>query len=163
MPVSARPQERRWPLELTPGVLRQLDRELLSYFLHRTGSSEVARELRQEVWVAAHGYRGESSLRHYLFAIARRQLASHYRIKRRSLVPLPELRDELDVEHVVLCREVAAAVDRVPEPFRAALRQLLAGRDGSESAAKLGCQEPTLRSRLHRGRQALRAELRAGI
>lgn len=162
MPASARLPEQRWPLELTPGVLRQLDRELLSYFLRRTGSIEVARELRLEAWVAAYRYRGESSLRQYLFAVARRQLASHYRVKRRSFVPLPDLRDDLDVEQVVLCREVVAAVERVPEPFRAALIQFLAGRDGSESAATLGCQEPTLRSRLHRGRQALRTQLGAG-
>ncbi|EDM73927.1 hypothetical protein PPSIR1_14805 [Plesiocystis pacifica SIR-1] len=100
-----------------PGVLQQFDRELLSYFLRRTGSIEVARDLRQEVWVAVHRYRGESSPRHYLFAIARRQLAGHYRVKHRTFLPLPEIQDDLDVERASYAAKLSRPLIASPSRF----------------------------------------------
>lgn len=152
-------------------TLRELDRALVDFVRRRTGNRQVARDITQQVWLAAWRFRGESSARHFLFTVARRQVAEWFRSRQRSQVTdLEHLPEDLGllaldtplstrVERAEQIRRLRAALFQVPQPFQRALRLRLAGMDNAEVAAAMGCSPNTARSRLYRGRQALLAVL----
>jgi len=144
------------------------------FFRNKTDLKETE-DLIQRTFLAcaesAHGYRGEGSFRAYLFVIARRQLIDHIHRKTRD-----EGRAEPDLtvasiadigfspsaivaklqEHEI----IAEAMRRIPVDFQITLElyyweQLR----GAELAAVLGVAPATVRTRLHRAREAMRAAL----
>ncbi len=123
-------------------------------------------------WRAAGGFRGGDSARAWLFTIGRHALL---RLRRRrvdepaDLVPLEALGCEAGwggepaVEPAGGDRraQLTAALGRLAPPDREVivLREL-EGFSGEEAAALLGLELPALKSRLHRARLRLAAELR---
>ena len=130
----------------------------------------LARDLAQEIWIKV--YRGLSSFdlerrfRPWLFAIALNHVRDHGRkLGRRprgvhfeDLQVEPVARDPRDLERREERRAIAAALARVPEPFRTALQLVdVVGLDYEEAAASLECSKGTVKSRVHRGRLAFQA------
>ena len=141
-------------------VFRALQRPVYAYFLRLVGNKPDAEELTQETFVracsAALRFRGDSSVRTWIFGIARRVLLE---ASRAGLFDRPsELADRpspagdpdtrIDLERAfaslgVADREVLMLVD-------------VLGFGPSEAAATVGVTPETLRVRLHRARTRLR-------
>lgn len=143
---------------------------LLNLLIHEVGERNLAEEVLQDVmmaaWQGAGRFRGESQVRTWLVAIAKRQAS-----KTRERCRLPEhtpLND--DRPDPADQTNPAAAFDQAVEQdaLRQAIRQLpleqqealelvfFRGMSGSDAASQLGVPLNTLKSRLHRARQTLR-------
>lgn len=134
------------------------------------GRPEVAEDLLQETFIeavrSAHTFRGESSLRTWLCAIAKRRLSRHYEAERRAAV----VRAGLSVVTGGAGGDRSTDVDRRDEVTRAlgalpALhRQVLVlkyldDRSVEEIADELGRTRVQVQSLLQRARAGLRSEL----
>jgi RNA polymerase sigma-70 factor (ECF subfamily) len=153
-------------------------------FLYRlTGDLALAEDLGQETFLRVyrkatqfqgHGTGGvSSSVRSWIFAIARNLAVDHERLRfrllgrggrARSLGSAPELEGGEPPDRHAERQEVRAAVTRaiatLPEPFRSALLLVDISRLPYEEAAlALGCGTKTLSSRLARARRQLRDRL----
>lgn len=155
-----------WPLDLDKRTLRALNRELYRYVARQTGSPQAAEDITQDVWLACQRYRGESSVRSFVFAVARRRVAEWFRQGKRErarLVALPELVDQGEMMPSLYAQSEDAArlrtwVAELPEPFRGTMRLWLTGMPPKAIAAELGCSQNTVRSRMFRGRSMLLAK-----
>lgn len=153
---------------------------LFRYLRSLVRSDEAAEDALQEVlvgvWRGASGYRAETSPRAWVFSLARRQAARTWR--RRVGEPVdPDPLDVLgraagfactdaDPEALVSRAEdeeqLRAALDRLSEADREVLvLRDLEGLSGAEAAEVLGLELAALKTRLHRARLRLMAELRA--
>ncbi|SDC53889.1 RNA polymerase sigma factor [Actinokineospora iranica] len=137
--------------------------------LHRlTSNAAVAEEVLQETWLAvwqsAGGFRGESSVRSWLFGVCRRQ--AHNRLRRSAFVEvdLAEVAEPPDpdpaVEDQVLARAdheaLVSAIDELPEHLRAALALVLTEEmTYPEVAEALGVPVGTVKSRMSHARRRL--------
>jgi RNA polymerase sigma-70 factor (ECF subfamily) len=137
-----------------------------------TSDAGVAEEILQETWLAvwqsAGSFRAESSVRGWLYGVARRQ--AHNRLRRASVVEvdLAEAAEVADatpgVEDRVLAgaeqQALAAAVTELPEHLREVLVLVLA-EDLSypEVSAALGIPVGTVKSRMSHARRQLSARL----
>ena len=116
-------------------------------------------------------FRGDSSFRTYLFVIARRELYDHIERKARAArreVPdfgVTSIRDGGETPSMVaLAREhhaiIAEAMLQIPVDFQITLELFYWEQlRGPELAEVLGISPTTVRTRLHRARQALRGKL----
>lgn len=113
-------------------------------------------------------FRGECSFRTFLFAIARKNLLKYYRAKSRDREVDPAVSSVWDLgtspSSAVARRERAEllliALQRVPIDFQLALElHYWEGLAAAEIATVLDIDPGTARTRLHRGRKALRAAL----
>lgn len=138
-------------------------------------SPEDAEDALQECFVAAWRtagtFRGDSSARGWLFAIARNAFRRQHRRRAgepAELDPLEALGtqagwgSESDFSHRFEVRqELEWALAQVPEEERrAVLLRDIEGLSGSEAADALGLSQGAMKSRLHRGRLHLMAVLR---
>lgn len=112
-------------------------------------------------------WRRRGSLRSWLFSMLYRTHIDHRRRRQRRELPAgPEAIDAAiaqppNQDHRVECRDIGEALDRLPEEQRdVVLLVALEGVAYDEAAEILNLPIGTVRSRLSRGRQALR-ELRA--
>ena len=143
-------------------VFRRHQREVYAYFLRTVGRPSEAEELAQETFVRACGaalrFRGDSSVRTWIFGIARRVLLEASRAGLFERVPTPEDRsgyppavsaeERLDLERALASlppsdREVLVMVD-------------VLGFEPTAAAAVAGVTADTYRVRLHRARRRLR-------
>jgi RNA polymerase sigma-70 factor (ECF subfamily) len=142
-------------------VFRTHQRGLYAYFLRTVGDARAAEELTQETFYRACAgalrFRGDSSIRTWLFGIARRVLLEHLRETARVTPaaeppePLPDDPagdDRVDLERAfrrlsVADRELLMLVD-------------VLGFEPREAAATLATDTGTVRVRLHRARRRLR-------
>ena len=145
---------------------------ILGYALRRTASPDDAADILAETFLAAWRRLDEVPAgdegRLWLYGVARRVLANHYRGERRRSALADRLRAELTESYVPPefdgeAARIAAALRRLPERQR----ELLAlnaweGLDYGEIAVVLGCSRNAVRIRLHRARASLAAEL-AGV
>jgi RNA polymerase sigma-70 factor, ECF subfamily len=151
--------------------------------LHLLGDHNEALDLSQEVFLSVfrtiHRFRGQSALRTWIFRIVVNQARNRQRWWRRrrrldqvsldefiaSHGDLPAVRDQATPDRVLGQKELAAriqsALDRLPFEQRSAivLREI-DGLSYDEIAFSLGIAIGTVRSRLARAREALRAQLR---
>jgi RNA polymerase sigma-70 factor (ECF subfamily) len=142
---------------------------ILGYALRRTASPDDAADILAETFLAAWRRLGEvpagDEARLWLYGVARRVLANHYRGERRRSALTGRLRAELASSYVPPefdgePARIARALRRLPERQR----ELLAlnaweGLDYGEIATVLGCSRNAVRIRLHRARASLAAEL----
>jgi RNA polymerase sigma-70 factor (ECF subfamily) len=139
---------------------------------------QQAEDVLQETFLAAFRfagtYRGDAPVRSWLFTIARH--AAHRLARKRSEVAADERSIEMlghaagwgtdDVERAAVRAEqhaqLTAALERLPEGEREvlALRDA-AGLSSEDTAGALGVSVAAMKSRLHRARLHLAAELRA--
>jgi RNA polymerase sigma-70 factor (ECF subfamily) len=134
------------------------------------GRAHVAEDLLQETLIeavrSASTFRGESSLRTWLCAIARRRLGRHYESERRTAVVraglsvVPDL-DPTDVGADIDRRdEVTRALGNLPPLHRQVLvLKYLDDRSVEEIAEELGRSRVQVQSMLQRARAGLRHEL----
>ena len=140
----------------------------------RVGGDETAAEdLVQETLVEAirssHTFRGESALRTWVCAIARRRLARHYEAERRQAVAesgltllgaVPWDGTDTDLERR---DEIVRALGRLPVLHRQVLvRKYLDDWSVADIAAELGRTAVQVQSLLQRARDGLRQELEGG-
>jgi RNA polymerase sigma-70 factor (ECF subfamily) len=155
---------RRWP-------------DVYRFAVHMTGAPAVAEDVAQDVFMAviADGHRykaGRSGVLAWLLGIARNQARRRlWRDRRLDPLPDPEARIEKPLA-VEIDPIVGLARDRQVDTVRRALRQLpvsyrevvvlcdLQELTYVEAAGVVGCAIGTVRSRLHRGRALLGAQLR---
>jgi RNA polymerase sigma-70 factor (ECF subfamily) len=148
---------------------------LVSFATHLTGSREGAEDVAQETFLRmlerTHDYREQGKVNAYLFRIAANLVRSQERKRRRrqliSSIFLERERPAFDPaqQKRLLGREageqIGRALARVPHPYRAALvLSYVEGLPLKEIADILGCRDGTVKSRIHRGLNHLRAELR---
>jgi RNA polymerase sigma-70 factor (ECF subfamily) len=149
------------------------DRSLRAYCGHRTRDSHEADELRQEVlvrvWTKADSFDGRSSLQTWLYRLVANLAIDGHRRRSRLPVPvaeLPEPRAGGAVEpeaDAVRAADVRRALARLAPHYRKVV--FLADYcdlSDHDIAARCGIARTTVRTRLHRGRNALRGVLRAG-
>ncbi len=154
-------------------VSRYGDR-VVGYLCRLTGNRSRAEDLAQETFLRLYEkrelYREQGRLAAFLYRMATRLCASEQRrLARRDLFGriflLPHDDDgpatpQTDVLADEAQREVAAALASVPLEWRAPLVLFLVeGLSYQEIAEVLGCREGTVKSRLSRGRAALRKKL----
>ncbi|WP_369848335.1 RNA polymerase sigma factor [Deinococcus sp. NW-56] len=179
MALNSLPDEQLVPLAAHPGPHREAAFEVLvrrhSPRLHRLASGLVgpgsADDVLQEVWVSvyrsAQGFRREAQFTTWLHRIALN--ACHKALAARSALPLDEAPEPTAPhnparagEQADLRARLAWALSRLPPEQRDAvtLREL-GGLDYAEIAGVLGVEVGTVKSRLSRGRAALRELLSA--
>ncbi len=151
--------------------------QIVNYLARLTGCRDRAEDIAQETFVRfykqIHHYREEGTLSAYLFRIATNLVRSEERRKRRwqMLQPIlsyggfadnghqpasPQAEALASEEH----REVTRALASLDVLYRAPLvLREIEGLSYQQIAAALGCNEGTVKSRLHRGRQMLKQRL----
>ena len=136
--------------------------------LHRsTTSVDLAEEALQDTFLAAWNgaakFRGQGDVGAWLWGIGRRRLVSLTRRAPRRLEPASDI-PGVAADEVVIDREeaadVRAAVTNLPPDMRAAIETVVFNDVPLATAAeRLGIPIGTLKSRLHRARAQLRAEM----
>lgn len=134
--------------------------ELLAYLIGQLDDRAAAEEILQDVmlaaWNGASRFRGESSVRTWLIAIARYQAINRRQRTRPPDLPLnedlaaPEISEEAHFS-------LSDALDHLPADQRETL-ELIFYHDmtGAEVSALTGVALGTVKSRLHRAKAALR-------
>lgn len=145
---------------------------VVNYLTRLTGSRDRAEDLAQETFLrlfrSARDYTEQGYLRAYLYRIATNLVRSEERRDRRLRLLMPFLPREEHAEPAApsgmlrreLTREVAAAVAKLPLRYRVPLvLHEIEGWSYVDIAQEIGCREGTVKSRVHRGRQQLKARL----
>jgi RNA polymerase sigma-70 factor, ECF subfamily len=145
-------------------------RMLLGYLIGQVGSEMLAEDVLQTVmlavWQGAGNFRGESSVRTWLIAIARHHVL---RIRQRERTPDPLPDDvqtsdpappDIAAQHATAAT-IRAALDNLPAAQRETLELVFFhGLTGPEVAAVMGVALGTVKSRLRRAKTALQRLLR---
>lgn len=130
-----------------------------------TGSAEIAKDVAQDVFIAVFrslpDFRGESSLRTWIYQITLRTAGRHS--VRRKKQPATGLGVDFDKLHggepadaTATLAELAAAFDKLPLEARTVLSLVaIEGLSHEEAAAVLGVPVGTVGSRLHNARRKL--------
>ena len=153
----------------------RINRKLTTYFGRRVRNADPS-DLAADTWLAITRYfRGECSLHHFAFVVARTKVFEHCHHRPPAPEPLPdegELEERMSTPlaqrslesvlmyaagHEAMVRAVAA----VRDPFRDVLMLWLEGFDCVEISSRLCVPYNTVRSRLHRGQAQALAALRA--
>jgi RNA polymerase sigma-70 factor (ECF subfamily) len=136
-----------------------------------TGSQAEADELAQEALLAAHdafgSYRGDGSVRAFVFGIARRICARHGETRARREARLSLVHDadraapadEVAIARQQAARARAALAELKPTEREAVLLRFEAGLSFREVAAACGIDEPTARKRVSRALERMRRSL----
>ncbi len=153
-------------------LYQRYERPLFRYLSSLTRERGLVEEILQDtfvaVWRSAASYEARSSVRVWLFGVARRQ--AHNVLRRRQLVTIDL--DGIDAaadasgtpEGQALARErradLAAAISSLPAAQRETLALIFVeGLSYRETAEVLGVPEGTVKSRLSHARQALRSRM----
>jgi len=136
---------------------------------------DVAQQILLDAFRALPWYRGTSRLSTWIYSLSLRRVADHFRSPQRRDVasgspgddtfpPSPtSSRDQAPDEQVLRAEEgerLRQAVSRLPEPERSVvLAYYLGEMSVAEIADTLNMPKGTVKTRLHRGRHALRKEL----
>ncbi len=176
----ARGLRRRDP-DLLDRLIEQYQYRLFRYLVYVTGDKERAEDFFQETWIRVlergHQYDGESKFEAWLFAIARHLVIDWQRQKKvQSLDALTDpqqehplqVADESDPSplHSILSHESQETVQTSLQKIPAMYREVLVLRfqedlQINEMAGVLSIPVSTVKSRLYRGLEALRAALPA--
>ena len=151
--------------------------QMVNYLARLTGCRDRAEDIAQETFVRfykqIHHYREEGTLSAYLFRIATNLVRSEERRKRRWKILQPILSysgfagggaapesPQADALASEEHRQVTRALASLDVLYRAPLvLREIEGLSYQEIATALGCNEGTVKSRLHRGRQLLKERL----
>lgn len=169
-----------WPTEQVINAAQQGDPRAIAILLdgshahvHRFARSlcstpEDAEEATQEALIVLYQQigtlRAAAALASWMFQIVRHECIRRSRLALRGPIPAPS--SEHSVEDVALARmEVEQIVDSIaalPADQRAVLvLRDIQGLSGKATAQTLGLSRAAMKSRLHRGRETLRAQLKA--
>jgi len=135
---------------------------------------DVAQQILLDAFCALPCYQGASRLSTWIYSLSLRRVADHFRSRQRRDVasgqpeddtfpPLPAATSDSPDEQAVKSQEadrLRRAVSRLPKPERSVvLAYYLGEMSVTEISRALHMPEGTVKTRLHRGRQALRKEL----
>jgi RNA polymerase sigma-70 factor, ECF subfamily len=174
-PVTFPAGARRTQLEgLTDYAFRHYRAQIYRYLRRRTGNSDQAEELTQQVFADAaitlsRMEAGPSSVLGLLYTIARRRFADEARRTDRlgDQVPFDDVGDELPAPEYStdLAHAIREGIARLPgEQRRVVCLKLIEGCSFAEIASFVGGTEAAAKMRLQRGLAALRRDLeRQGI
>jgi len=171
--------KRRDP-ELLDGLIEQYQFRLFRYLLHLTANRERAEDFFQETWLRVlergHQYDDKWKFEAWLFAIARNLVLDwHRRKKPQSMDSLAgpeefEMADERaksPLEHVIAaeqCSGVQQSLEKVPAIYREVLvLRFQEEMQLDEIAGVTGAPISTVKSRLYRGLDALKAAIEGGF
>ena len=169
--VLARGLRRRDP-DLLDSLIQQYQYRLYRYLVSLTGIPETAEDLFQETWIRVfdrgHQYDGESKFETWLFSIARHLVIDLSRKK--VLESLDLVSDEpqaggASAWEAVVQRETESRVQASVAQLPAAYREVLLLRFQEdltleEISAVLGAPLSTVKSRLYRGLESLRVQMK---
>lgn len=144
-------------------LIERFHRPVLRYLWHAGGSKEDAEDLASQTLLRVRAdvgaFRGEGSLRSWIFQVAYRELLRHRRRHALARLLTPKPAPEQTSDDAIV---IAAALARVPISQRAAfLLTEVEGLSVDETAAALGIPAGTVKSRCHHARLALRKLLGA--
>lgn len=150
-------------VEALEQLVEQYHRPVLRYLWHAGRSQEDAEDLAIQTLLKAKasigGFRGDGTLRAWIFQIAYRELLSLRRRQTLARLLQPKVSERVDPpgeDGIVL----AQTLDRLPLGLRAAfLLTEVEGLSVAEAATALGVPEGTIKSRCHSARTRLRALL----
>ncbi|MFZ0807052.1 MAG: sigma-70 family RNA polymerase sigma factor [Candidatus Sulfotelmatobacter sp.] len=138
-----------------------------SYESEPHGREDLLQEIRLAIWVALPRFRGDSSLRTFVFRIAHNRALTHvWRRKRAGIaeepqdIPDPRSTPEIDTMQRVDQARLIEAIRLLPIPFRQILTLALEDFSHAEIAAILGISENNVAVRMNRARKQLRERLR---
>ena len=170
-----------WPTEQIINAAQQGDPRAIALLLdgshahvHRfartlCSTPEDAEEATQEALIVLYQkigtLRAAAALASWMFQIVRHECIRRSRLALRGAIPISTATTEASVEDVALARlEVERIVDSIaalPSDQRAVLvLRDIQGLSGKATAQTLGLSRAAMKSRLHRGREALRAQLK---
>jgi RNA polymerase sigma-70 factor (ECF subfamily) len=145
---------------------------LLTFLTRMVGDRHRAEELFQEVflavWLKRRQYQFPRPFRPWLYAIAVNRCRVDFRLRRRGAVALPDEHGPADpdsspAEHAMAAETaefVSQAITRLPPQQRmVVVLRTYQGLSYARIAQIAGCTEGTVRSHMHHGLVALRAEL----
>jgi RNA polymerase sigma-70 factor (ECF subfamily) len=153
----------RWAIEASTASLAKLADELHGYFRKRVRSTGDAEDLVGQTWLAAgRNFAGRSTLRYYLFAVAKRLVWDYCRLTTRrpwiysdrddpETLPseLPEL--DISLERSEDVQRLRQALAQLPEHYVVVIELALLGYKHPQIAEILGINYNTVRSRHVRG------------
>jgi RNA polymerase sigma-70 factor, ECF subfamily len=162
-------------------LTRRFNRRLYRLARSIVRDDDAAEDIVQESYLRAitalPEFRGEASFGTWLTRIVINEALQHVRRRQPTLatrrgiagnvVPFPPS-SQADPERTMAQREIhnllEQAIDHLPEPFRIVLvARILEGMSTEETASLLDLPPATVRSRLHRSRRLLRAEVEGRI
>ncbi|WP_373044385.1 sigma-70 family RNA polymerase sigma factor [Vulgatibacter sp.] len=162
-------------------LLRKHEPKVFRFGLRMCGDEEAAREVLQRTLLTAFEqlgtFREDAQLSTWLYSIARSFCSRHHRRTRsaplhdvaldapggdQALPPAEDLDPESKVAQAEIAELLGAAIAALPDAYRevVVLRDV-EGLSAEEASAVIGIGVPALKSRLHRGRQMLKAHLAA--
>jgi RNA polymerase sigma-70 factor, ECF subfamily len=169
---------RRRDPELLDRLIEQYQYRLFRYLLYLTGHRERAEDFFQETWIRVlergHQYDGKSKFEAWLFSIARHLVIDWQRQKKAQSLdaltspeegaPMDFADDDPSPLHLLLTQEADSAVQASLGKLPAIYREVLLLRfqeelNLAEIAAVLSAPISTVKSRLYRGLEDLRALL----
>jgi len=150
-------------------LIRRHQAPLRAFLIRLTGETESADDIAQEALIKAYrgllGFRGGSSFRSWLFAIAIREAAIHRRRKTtatRAEAAAASDGDEHEAGPQSLSIDLRAALSRLSQEERAAVLLCdAAGFSHAEAAAAMAAPVGSVKTYLLRARERLRAALGA--
>jgi RNA polymerase sigma factor (sigma-70 family) len=147
-------------------TIKDLQRKLTTFFKTRLPESTDPRDYVTDVLMTLPNFRGECSLLTYVWAVAHKRLAQGYRIRSRgSLEPLPP-DDELamsesgpstELDRARAMARLRTEADAMGPPYGEVVRLRIEGLEPREIAKRTDIHYHTVRSRLSRGLEQLRA------
>lgn len=143
-----------------------LGRLAFSYESEVQAREDLLQEIRLAIWMALPRFRGDSSLRTFVFRIAHNRALTHvWRRKRAGIseepqdIPDPRSSPEADTMQRVDQSRLVEAIRLLPIPFRQILTLALEDFSHAEIAAILGISENNVAVRMNRARKQLRERL----
>jgi RNA polymerase sigma-70 factor (ECF subfamily) len=158
-------------VESFAGIVRRWQAPLVNLAYRFCGDRGRAEEMAQEAFLRAYrglnGYRGDAALSTWLFALATNLYRSELRRIPQRMVALDEAPEPADPVSMAETHElrdrdrvVRRAVLALPPKYREAMLLFYFHEmDVPAAARSLGLPEGTVKARLHRGRELLRAKL----
>lgn len=152
-------------------IYEQYKNDVYAYLLSLTHSKPLSEDLTSEVFLGAikslPAYKGEASIKTWLFSIARYKWYEHLRKSRKELMPedLMEvyLSDQTDLESAVVSKEAANRIQSLlaeePARNRAVVLMRIEGYSYFEIAKKYGITESSARVLDFRTKNKLRSIL----
>lgn len=168
--------------ELVLRYRRQLIRQVLPLARDNSEAEDIVQEALMSAFSSLRNFRGDSSFFTWLYRIAMNS-AKYARMRSTRRLPrVSDIGDETDRERLVaeqdmdlatpesilegeqLLRLLSAAIDELPADYREALMlRELDGLSYEEIAEKMHCPVGTVRSRVHRARDAITSALQAAF
>jgi len=170
-----------WPTEQVISAAQQGDPRAIALLLdgshahvHRfartlCSTPEDAEDAAQEALIVLYRkigtLRAAAALASWMFQIVRHECIRRSRMALRGAIPISPVTNEASVEEVALARleveRIVNSIASLPSDQRAVLvLRDIQGLSGKATAQTLGLSRSAMKSRLHRGREALRAQLK---